>query len=243
MAIDLKRNSVSKVLLLLLLVKCSFANTYVLPMRGALIGSLQYGYAQPGETLADVGNRYDLGLTEMRRANPGINASAVLPTETRLMLPTQFRLPPAPHKGIVINLAEFRLYYFPPDDNVVITMPVGIGREGFNTPLGLTKVISKERDPVWHPTPKIRREAKKKGMMLPHAFPGGEGNPLGRHVLRLGWPTYLIHGTNRRDGIGQRVSAGCIRMLPEDIDYLFDLVAVNTPVRVINAPINPMRKA
>lgn len=215
----------------------SWSKSLVIPYQSDVVGRIFFTHPEIGETLSDVGIRYDIGYYEMVRANPQIDPNRQLPPETRILIPFQFILPPAPREGVVINLAEYRLYYFPPNDNVVITMPVGIGREGWTTPLGVTKVTRKERDPIWRPTDKVRAEAAKHGTPIPNAFPPGEGNPLGRHVLRLGWPTYLIHGTNRRDGVGARVSAGCLRMMPEDIEYLFDLVEVGTPVRVINEPI------
>ncbi len=211
--------------------------TFVLPEKGDLVGEIQFAHPEFGETLADVGIRYGIGYYEMVRANPKVDPTRLLSPSIGLVIPSQFILPFGPRQGLVINLAEYRLYFYPPNDNVVITMPVGIGREGWTTPLGLTKVIQKERDPVWRPTAKVRMEAEKNGSPIPNAFPPGEGNPLGRHIMRLGWPTYLIHGTNRRDGIGSRVSAGCIRMSSEDIEYLFDLVTVGTPVRILNEPL------
>ncbi|KTC86677.1 L,D-transpeptidase family protein [Legionella brunensis] len=211
--------------------------SFVLPTQGEVIGEIQYAHPEMGETLSDVGIRFDIGYNEMVRANPQVNPTSSLSSNITLLIPSQFILPHAPREGVVINLAEYRLYYFSPHENVVITMPVGIGRKGWTTPLGLTKVIAKERDPIWHPTTNVQAEAAKQGMLLPDTFPAGDGNPLGRHVLRLGWPTYLIHGTNRRDGVGARVSAGCMRMMPEDIEYLFNVVNVGTPVRVLNEPI------
>ncbi|STX42246.1 putative ErfK/YbiS/YcfS/YnhG family protein precursor [Legionella donaldsonii] len=224
-------------LLMITLTDISFALTFVLPTEGDVIGEMQYARPQVGETLSEVGIRYDIGYYEMMRANPQVDSTRPLPPHTRLLIPSQFILPPVPREGLVINLAEYRLYYYPPNDNVVITMPVGIGREGWTTPIGITKVTTKERDPIWRPTANVRAEAAKNGIPIPNVFPPGDGNPLGRHVLRLGWPTYLIHGTNRRDGVGARVSAGCIRMMPEDIEYLFDFVSVGTPVRVLNEPV------
>lgn len=224
-------------LIVLCLLSNVYASTYVLPARGDLIGELQYTVPDAGETISDVGIRYDVGYYEMVRANPHVDPTRPLLPRTQLIIPSQYILPPGPRQGLVINLAEYRLYFYPPGDNTVITMPVGIGREGWNTPVGLTKVIAKERDPIWRPTENVRAEAAKNGTPIPNEFPPGIGNPLGRHILRLGWPTYLIHGTNRRDGVGSRVSAGCIRMMPEDIEHLYDYVTVSTTVRVINEPI------
>ncbi|WP_419418725.1 L,D-transpeptidase family protein [Legionella sp. D16C41] len=215
----------------------SHATTWVISEHSDLIGKIQYATVKTGETLSDVGIRYDIGYHEMVQANPKLDPLRPLYPQTKVLIPSQHILPPGPRQGLVINLAEFRLYYYVPGDNVVVTMPVGIGREGWKTPIGVTKVVTKERDPIWRPTANVRAEAARHGTPIPEAFPPGEGNPLGRHVLRLGWPTYLIHGTNRRDIVGSRVSAGCIRMMPEDIEVLFDYVKVGTTVRVINEPV------
>lgn len=211
--------------------------TWVIQDHDDLAGEIQYISAQVGDTLYELGLRYDIGLLEMKAANPGVDPERELVVGTRIIIPSYYILPKGARQGLVINLAEFRLYYFPPGDNVVITMPVGIGRRGWDTPVGTTTVIGKVRDPVWHPTAKLKAEAEKNGAFIPDEFPSGDGNPLGRYALRLAWPTYLIHGTNRRDGIGTQVSAGCLRMIPEDIEYLFEFVALGTTVRIINEPV------
>lgn len=221
----------------LLVIPIAHASIWVIPQQGGIIGENSIDNPELGETLSDIGIRHDIGYYEMIKANPHVDPIRPLSPRVTINLPAQHILPPGPREGIVINLVEYRLYYYPPNDNIVITMPVGIGRQGWNTPLGLTSIVQKERDPKWRPTANVRAEAAKNGMPIPNEFPGGEGNPLGRHVLRLTWPTYLIHGTNRRDGVGSRVSAGCIRMLPEDIEQLYDKINVGTPVRLINEPI------
>lgn len=221
-------------LLFLLSINYSFATTLILPPSGDVIGEVQYASPEVGETLAEVGRRFNIGYEAMVRANPGNEPHQPLATQTRLIIPSQFILPNVPRTGIVINLAEYRLYYFPSNENVVITFPVGIGREGWNTPVGKTSITSKQRNPTWRPTANVRALAEENGFPLPESFPSNSSNPLGKHVLRLGWPTFLIHGTNGADSIGARVSAGCIRMFPTDIEELFRLVSVGTPVRVIN---------
>lgn len=213
------------------------ALTLPLPKEGSVIGSVQKAESKSGETLSDVGRRYDVGLHEMNVANPGVSTAKRLRSGTSLIIPTQYILPNVPRKGMVINLAELRLYYYPKERNVVMTEPVGIGREGhWRTPVGLTSITKKEIDPHWRPTANVRAEAAKHGMPIPSVFPPGPDNPLGKYILRLGWPTYLIHGTNRPEGVGSRVSAGCIRMLPEDAKTLYNIVPVGTQVRVINEP-------
>lgn len=222
---------------LLLLSSISYATIFVLPESGDLVGEIQYAKSGIGETIDEVGRRYSMGYYEMVRANPRADARHQLVPGTPLIIPSQFILPNVPHKGIVINLAEYRLYYFPPDENILITFPVGIGREGWKTPIGVTKITAKVANPIWRPTANVLAAAEQMGAPIPEYFPAGPNNPLGKHVLRLGWPTFLIHGTNRFDGVGARVSAGCIRMLPGDIEQLFSVVAVGTPVRVINEPV------
>lgn len=215
--------------------KLTFATTLIIPQQGNVVGAVEYVFPYPGETLGDVGIRYDMGYQEMVKANPYVDPNAILSPRMRLLIPSQFTLPNVPRHGVVINLADYRLYFFPEHDNVVMTYPVGIGRKGWSTPCGLTKIISKQVNPAWHPTASVQAYAAKKGVLMPDAFPPGQGNPLGKHVLRLGWPTYLIHGSNSDGGIGERVSAGCIRMLPDDIEYLFELVKVGTPVRIVKS--------
>lgn len=212
----------------------TFAMTLVLPENGNVVGHIKYTHASPGDMLADIAIRYDIGLKQLINANPTIDPRHLLSSSVRVLIPSQFILPNGPRQGIVINLAEYRLYFFPENDNVVMTHPIGIGRKGWETPTGVTTIVKKERNPVWRPTANLIAASEKRGVMIPEEFPGGASNPLGHYAFRLGWPTYLIHGTPRMDGIGERVSAGCIRMLAKDIEYLFDEVPIGTRVRVQN---------
>jgi L,D-transpeptidase ErfK/SrfK len=133
------------------------------------------------------------------------------------------------------------MYYFPqPRDGepaYVKTYPISIGRMDWETPLGLTKIVSKARNPTWYPPESVREEHAADGKPLPRIVPPGPDNPLGEYAMRLGLPGYLIHGTNRPAGVGMRVTHGCVRMFPEDIDYLFAQIGVDTPVRIINEPV------
>jgi L,D-transpeptidase ErfK/SrfK len=204
-----------------------------------VVGELQVIRARHEDTFLDIARAYDIGYDELVAANPGVDPW--LPgAGTRIVLPTQFVLPDAPREGIVLNLAAKRLFYFPKpapgDPREVITHPIGIGREGWQTPLGATKVVAKQKDPVWVVPASIRREHAEAGDPLPARVGPGPDNPLGRYALRLGFPSYLIHGTNKPDGIGMRVSHGCIQLFPEDIESLFGLVPVGTPVRIVNQP-------
>lgn len=215
----------------------AFAIVLPLPAYGDVIGQIMYVRTQSGDTLNIVGKRYSIGYHEMVAANPNLPPVTVLSSGTQVEVPSLFILPPGPRVGIVINLAELRLYYFPPLRNVVITEPIAIGREGrWQTPEGMTEVKAKTKDPTWRPTENVRAEAARQGTPIPAVFPPGPDNPLGHYVLYLGWPTYEIHGTNRPDDFGGRVSAGCIRMMPQAIEALFQMVEVGTPVRIINVP-------
>ncbi len=207
--------------------------------RDDVIGSVQVITAEYEDTLSDIARRFNLGYEEIVSANPDIDPW--LPGEgTRIIIPTQFVLPDAPREGIVINLAAMRLFYFPEaragELRKVITHPVGIGRMRWKTPEGATRITAKNENPVWIPTPSIHKEYANNGNPLPAVVPPGPENPMGAHVLRLAWPSYAIHSTNKPPSVGLRGSFGCIRMYPEDIAGIFNNVSVGTPVRVVNQP-------
>ncbi len=217
------------------------AEIYELPPDGYdVVGALATITAREEDTLVDIARRHGLGYHDIVRANPGINVW--VPGEgAEVVLPTRFVLPPGPRRGIVLNLPEYRLYYYPEpaegETAYVMTYPISIGRMDWDTPLGATSVISKVQNPSWYPPQSVRDEHAADGRPLPRIVPAGPQNPLGKFAMRLGLPGYLIHGTNRPAGVGMRVTHGCIRMFPEDIEYLFPNVDVNTPVRIINSPI------
>lgn len=207
--------------------------------RDDVVGKLQVIQAKEEDTLSDIARRFNLGLEEILNANPTVDPW--LPGEgTPIVIPTEFVLPDAPREGIVINLAAMRLFYFPKTKTgklqKVITHPVGIGRVEWKTPEGLTKIINKEANPAWVPPDSIRKEHAANGDKLPAIVKPGPDNPMGTHVLRLGWPSYAIHGTNKPPSIGLRGSHGCLRMYPEDITRIYQDVPVGTPVRVVNQP-------
>jgi len=210
------------------------------PQSTGVVGQLQVTRARHEDTLADIARRFSLGYEEIVRANPGVDPW--LPGEgTLIVLPTQFVLPEARPEGIVINLAAMRLFYFPKPEAgggyTVHTYPIGIGKVGWATPVGVTKVVSKRRNPWWVPPASVRREHAEQGDRLPARVPPGPDNPLGAHAMNLGWPSYLIHGTNKPAGVGLRASHGCIRMYPEDIAAVFDRIPVGTRVTVVNQPL------
>ncbi len=227
----------STVLVCVLISQASLAaETYMLPAPGDdVVGAMQEAHVEPGDTLSRIAQRYGIGLTALMRANPNINPRR-LKIWQKVKIPTAYVLPPYERKGIIINLSEMRLYYFPPHENVVITAPIAIGREGWETPLTTTRIIEKKKHPSWFVPKSIRAASAQKGRYLPEVVPPGPENPLGDYALRLGLQSYLIHGTNNPMSIGRRISSGCIRMYPEDIEYLFYEVQVGTPVRIINEP-------
>ena len=217
------------------------AEIYELPPEGYdVIGAVATVTARHEDTLVDIARRHGLGYQDIVRANPGVNVW--LPGEgTEVVLPTQYVLPPGPREGVVLNLAEYRLYYYPEakagETAYVMTYPISIGRMDWETPLGNTTVISKVRDPSWYVPKSVREEHAAEGRPLPPVVPPGPDNPLGRFAMRLGLPGYLIHGTNRPAGVGMRVTHGCVRMFPEDIEFLFGNIDLKTPVRIINEPV------
>jgi L,D-transpeptidase ErfK/SrfK len=216
------------------------SNHFVLdsPLQ-SVIGEPQIVFTKAENTFSDLARQYGLGYDELVEANPGVDPW--LPGEgTLVILPTQYVLPNVPREGIVLNIASKRLFYFPPAEEdqpqAVMTYPIGIGRVGWQTPLGTSSVISKARDPSWYVPASVRSEHEALGDPLPAVVPPGPDNPLGRHVLKLDIPGYLIHGTNQPYGVGMRVSHGCVRLYPENIELLYDLIELGESVTIINEP-------
>lgn len=201
---------------------------------GTIIGRRQSYTVKPDDSLLEIGRRYDLGSTEMAAANPGVDPFVPDPGR-RIIIPTEWILPDVPvREGIVINLAEMRLYFFPGrGSRIFTTFPAGIGDEGKDTPAGSFTIIGKIKDPTWHVPKSIRKERPD----LPAEVPPGPDNPMGSYALRLSNETILIHGTNRPWGIGTRGSHGCIRMYEEDIVQLFHMVRRGTKVTIVNQPV------
>ena len=220
------------------------ASVYPLPADGAgVVGADEAMTTSYQDTLPDLAHRYSLGYYEIIRANPAVDVW--LPgAGKRIVLPGRRILPTGPRDGIVINLPEHRLYYYPKPHNsheqrVVITYPISIGKMDWRTPLGETHVIAKIRNPAWYPPESIRKEHAANGDPLPKVVPAGPDNPLGAFALRLaaGNGEYMIHGTNNPTAVGMSVTHGCIRMYPEDVAALFPLIAVGTRVWLVNEPV------
>lgn len=228
----------SVLLIGLLTVLRSYSLTFPMPAPGNdIVGKVEIVEVSAGDTLTSIGSRYGIGFQEMREANPTIYPQMRLVPGDKVIVPTQFILPSI-RQGIVINLAELRLYYFLPDSKEVMTFPIAIGRSNWQTPVMETRIIGKQEDPAWY-VPKSIQEyvLKKKGEVLPDVVPPGPHNPLGKYKIQLARPGYLLHGTNVPSSIGKRVSSGCIRLPANGIEALYHLVELNTPVYIINQPI------
>jgi L,D-transpeptidase ErfK/SrfK len=196
---------------------------------GDVIGTVGSYTVKKGDNLYAIARRFDIGIVEILSVNPGIHPWK--PVVGTVLTITTVHLLPEPRQGIVLNLSELRLFYFV-DATTVMTFPIGIGREGWLTPLGSTTVVMKRRNPVWTTPASILAENPE----LPASIPAGPDNPMGAYALNLGWINYAIHGTNRPNAVGKRSSHGCVRLYPEDIDTLFHAVATGTSVTVIDKP-------
>jgi L,D-transpeptidase ErfK/SrfK len=210
-----------------------------------IIGDVQIILSREDNTLVQIARTFDVGYEELRLANPDVDVW--LPGEaTPVVLPTMSVIPSVPREGIVLNLPSMRLLYFKPADAAdgeptalrsITTHPIGIGREGWATPTGRAEVTQKARDPVWYPPASVRAEHAEIGDPLPSVVPPGPDNPLGAFAIGLSMPGYLIHSTNKPAGVGMRVSHGCIRLYPEDIEALFDEIPSGLPVNIIDEPV------
>lgn len=218
----------------------------ITPEAPDLVGELHLTTTVSADTLSDLARAYHQGYYEMRLANPGVDPW--LPGDgAEVVVPNLYVLPAAPRQGIVVNVPEMRMYYYPgpargkggrdtASSGEVMTFPISIGRQNWVTPHGNMKIVAKAKDPAWYPPESIREEHAAEGDPLPRVVPPGPDNPLGRHALRLSAAGYLIHGTNKPYGIGMRVTHGCIRMYPKDVETVFDSVRVGTAVHVVNQP-------
>lgn len=213
---------------------------YPLPAEGNVVGENYTVRSRAEETLMDIAREHNVGYNEIRHANPDVNLW--VPGEgTEVVIPARHILPTGSREGLVINIAELRLYYYPPvgegETPRVETYPIGIGRAGYDTPLGVTRTTIRLEKPAWYPPHSMREEAAARGEPAPAVVPPGPENPLGDYAILLDIPGYLIHGTNQPDGIGMRASRGCIRMYPEDIESMFGRISSDTRVDIIENPV------
>lgn len=218
------------------------ATQFVLPAHGSLIGHDRVVSARASDTLLGIARKYSVGYWEIQAANPHVDLW--LPGRgTRVVIPGRFIIPPLAHVGIIVNLAAHRLFYFPRlgrhAQPVVITYPVSPGTRGWDTPVGVTRIVRKVPHPVWVPTPSILRAHAKEGDPIPRVYPAGPNNPMGEWALQttLSGGEIYIHGTNNPMAIGMAVTHGCVRLYPEDIAALFHAVPVGTRVTIVNQPI------
>ena len=215
-------------------------NVFELPEDDVdVIGEVHTVEARREDTLLEIARRHGVGYREIRRANPDVDLW--MPGEgTEVTIPTRFILPPGPRRGIVVNLSEMRLYYYPepgPDGRrVVETYPISVGRMDWSTPIGETTVTMRLEDPAWFPPASVRQRYEEEGRPLPRRVDPGPDNPLGRHAIGLDIPGYFIHGTNRPAGVGMQATHGCIRMFPEDIEHIIHRVDSGTEVRILDEP-------
>jgi L,D-transpeptidase ErfK/SrfK len=221
-----------------LLAATAQAQIYPLERGQDMVGAPGQIEARQEDTLPDIARQNRLGFDEIIAANPGVDTW--LPGAGKIVqLPSAHLLPDVPRQGLVVNLPDGRLYYFRTDVHnhaVVETHPISVGQMDWKTPLGVTKIVQKEKMPTWYPPKSVRAKHLQDGDVLPETVPPGPDNPLGEYALRLGIPggAYLIHGTNNPVGVGMQITHGCIRLYPEDIEFLFREVAVGMNVRIVN---------
>ncbi|MGE3921011.1 MAG: L,D-transpeptidase family protein [Gammaproteobacteria bacterium] len=222
-------------ILLIFITRTTFALTFDLPTQeNGVVGQVQKTTIEKGQDPHEIARQFDVGYDALLAANPRVNFAKVRKS-TELLIPTQFILPSV-RDGIVINLAEKSLYYFPANESKVYVFPIGIGQLGWSTPIGTTSVFQKVRNPIWTVPNSVYKKLADQGIYVAKQILPGPDDPLGSYALRLALRGYLIHGTNDLNSVGSRSSSGCIRLLPNDIEELFKNVPTNTAVHVINEP-------
>jgi L,D-transpeptidase ErfK/SrfK len=209
------------------------ALTFSLQPNSSLIGQSQEVTSIYNEPITDIGKNYNIGVYEMIEANPHLDPWEP-PSGSTVLIPSHFILPSGPKTGLVINLAEMRLYFYHPDGQSVTTFPISVGKPGWPTPLGTTQIVKKVANPTWYIPASIRAVHLKHGRKLPVSVPPGPTNPLGKYALYLGLSAYLIHGIITEGGIGMRNTHGCISLYPEDIAWLYKHVPQGSLVRIVH---------
>lgn len=201
--------------------------------RPEVVGGICTRKVKKGESLIELARQFDLGFNAIESANPGLDPY-VPPAGAPVILATSWILPRAATPGVIaVNLSEMRLFLVPRDGGAPLTYPVGIGTQGWTTPLGQFSVVEKQVNPRWYPPASIRRENPD----LPAVVPAGPDNPLGTHALRLDRRSILIHGTDTPFAVGRKASHGCLRLYPEDIPQLYGRVKVGTRVAIVREPV------
>ncbi len=202
------------------------------PLASDVLGDLQLYYVQEGDTMLDIAMRYRIGYVELLAANPDVDPW-LLPKGSVLVLPEKHLLPKDAGPGIMVNLGDLRVYYFPPDGGAPQSWPISVGREAYETPIGIERVTELTKNPTWIPTKSYHAD----NPGTPYSFPPGPDNPLGDYRIRVGWDGYAIHGTNKPEGLGRRVSRGCVRMYPADVEQFFQMLKVGVPVAITDQPV------
>ena len=197
-----------------------------------LIGNDKYYKTKLDETLIDIARENNLAFPEIMSANEGLNDPWVVEPEVSLLLPRRHLLPSTKREGIIVNKGDLRLYYFA-KDNSIYTFPIGIGRGDWETPTGKARITGKKKNPYWTVPKSILEEEPH----WPKVVKPGPENPLGSRAIYLSMPGYLLHGTNKPWGVGMKVSHGCIRLYPEDIETLYELVSQGENVEIIDQPV------
>lgn len=215
------------------------AQTFHYNANDDVVGNISIHTIQEGDNFLALAQRFRVGFNELVDANPDVDPW-IPNADAQIIVPTQYVLPNTDRNGVVINLAELRLYHFHGNNGEVAsvsTYPISVGKGGqWETPLTFTRITSKTANPNWYPPESIRKEHEENNDPLPKVVPPGPDNPLGDYKIGLALSGYLIHGTNVPEGIGMRVTHGCIRLHPTGIEKLFKNVKVNTSVTIINQP-------
>lgn len=213
----------------------AFAARYPLDTRSDLVGDIRYEDLKGSWNASRIAQKFGLGINAIRQANPELSQMRQS-KKLSLLIPDQHILPVV-RDGIVVNLSEYRLYYFS-STGEVYTYPVAIGAEQSPSPITETYVVSKIEKPTWYPSSETRAHyLQTKGIELPWEVPAGPGNPLGPYAIKLSLPGYFLHGTNQQWGIGVSISSGCIRLYNRDIAELTFAVPNGTPTHFIRQPI------
>jgi L,D-transpeptidase ErfK/SrfK len=201
-----------------------------------LFGSVRSYTVVRGDTATSVGARFGVS-PEVIISDNHLPAGGALSVGQTLQLDARHVIPNSAAAGIVVVNVPQRMLFYAADAGGVTAFPVAVGRRTWPTPLADLSIVVKERNPTWDVPVSILEEARRAGREQAPHVPPGPNNPLGKFWLGLSGGGIGIHGTNAPASIYRAATHGCVRLHPDDIEWLFPRVGVGTAVRLIYEPI------
>lgn len=205
------------------------------PLYDQMLGEEREYVVVPGDNIWGITGRFTMSRDLFNTLNPLAEPDRLMPG-MRFRVSDRHIVPQRGRDGVVIDLSSRTLYWFAAG-KLRARFPVGIGRVDSATPPGRYRVVGRRADPAWRVPASIQEEMRARGEKVVSYVEPGPDNPLGRFWIQLSAPGYGLHGTNAPSSIGKYSSHGCLRLLPDNIEWLFHNLPDGTRVDVLYEPV------